>query len=217
VSSLVINYLRSNKMFCRKVITVSLFISLFFIDCFSEKSSMKTIIDFRFESLSMNGVIYEKNKTISVVVPKGTDVTALAPTITHTGESISPYPSAVQNFSSPVTYTVTADDGSAENYTVTVIESDIPVLMIDTPDSVAVTSTEVWVENAYYKLVDNTGTVLENTTAIKGRGFSTWNFMPKKPYSIKLDKKPGLQIVKDGPYWQIMQIKHSCAMRWHLN
>ena len=50
--------------------------------------------------------------TVTAAVPHGTDVTALVPTITiPDGASIAPESGAAQNFTDPVTYTVTAPDG----------------------------------------------------------------------------------------------------------
>ncbi|WP_010262715.1 SBBP repeat-containing protein, partial [Treponema primitia] len=40
--------------------------------------------------------------------------------LSHTGASISPDPTMPQNYTSPVLYTVTAEDGSSQPYTVTV-------------------------------------------------------------------------------------------------
>ena len=56
--------------------------------------------------------------TIRVVFPKGTALTALKPTITYRGKSSSPASKAEQNFSSPVQYTVTAENGTTKNYLV---------------------------------------------------------------------------------------------------
>lgn len=75
---------------------------------------------------SFAGTINESAKTISVEVPYPTDVTALVATFTTTGSSVK-VGSTVQtsgatanDFTSPVTYTVTAADASTQNYTVTV-------------------------------------------------------------------------------------------------
>ena len=57
---------------------------------------------------------------ISVVMPYGTSLAALYPTITITGASVSPASGVVHDFTSPVSYTVTAADGSTKTYTVTV-------------------------------------------------------------------------------------------------
>ncbi|WP_291300852.1 cell wall-binding repeat-containing protein [Desulfosporosinus sp. BICA1-9] len=66
------------------------------------------------------GVINEASHTIAVAVPSGTAVSALATSIAITGASVSPNTGTVQDFTSPVTYTVTATDGSTQNYVVTV-------------------------------------------------------------------------------------------------
>ena len=76
----------------------------------------KDITDFVI--LGVHGTI--TGTAIALTVPYGTDVTNLTPTITITGASVSPASGVPRNFSSPVTYTVTAADGSTKNYTVTV-------------------------------------------------------------------------------------------------
>jgi len=78
----------------------------------------KAITQFRFADFSVNGTISGSN--ISVTVPNIVNLTTLTPTIVHDGKSINPAPDAAQNFSSPVQYTVTADDGTFQSYTVTV-------------------------------------------------------------------------------------------------
>lgn len=84
-------------------------------------SQSKSLIGFGFSSPSAVGVITESNHTVAVTVPFGTNVGALSPTISHTGSSVSPASGAVQDFSSPVSYSVTAADGSVQSYAVTVI------------------------------------------------------------------------------------------------
>ena len=58
--------------------------------------------------------------TVNSVLPYGTSVTALAPVITHNGVLISPESGSVQDFTYPVSYTVTAKDGTTAVYTVSV-------------------------------------------------------------------------------------------------
>jgi len=64
--------------------------------------------------------IDEAAKTIGLLAPNGANVTPLSPTITHTGVSVSPASGAAHDFTSPVVYTVTAEDASTQTYTVTV-------------------------------------------------------------------------------------------------
>ena len=78
----------------------------------------KSIMSFRFADFSVNGTINGTN--IRVTVPNIVNLTMLVPTIEHDGKSISPASGAAQNFSSPIQYTVTAEDSTTQNYTVTV-------------------------------------------------------------------------------------------------
>ena len=83
--------------------------------------SDKSITAFNFTTPAAIGTINEAVHTITVYVPFGTNVTALVPTITHNGVSVSPSSGVAQDFTNPVTYTVTAADTSMQNYTVTVV------------------------------------------------------------------------------------------------
>ncbi len=83
-------------------------------------STTKAITSFNFGTPAVTGTINDSNKTISLTVPFGTNVTSLIPTVVTTGTSISPNTGVAQNFTNPVTYTVTAADSSTQNYVVTV-------------------------------------------------------------------------------------------------
>jgi len=91
-------------------------------------NTAKAITAFNFNGLSpaVIGVITEAKHTIAVTVPYGTSVTALVPTITHTGASIDPASGAANNFTTPQTYTVTAANASIQAYTVTVTVAAAP-------------------------------------------------------------------------------------------
>jgi len=68
---------------------------------------------------TVSGVINGTN--ITVTLPAGTDVSALTPVITHNGKMITPV--TAQDFSTPKTYTVTAENMTTQIYTVTVVLS----------------------------------------------------------------------------------------------
>ncbi|MDD3148875.1 MAG: DUF5018 domain-containing protein, partial [Candidatus Riflebacteria bacterium] len=91
-------------------------------------NTAKAITAFNFASPAATGIINETAKTVALTVPYGTDVTALVPTITHTGASVSPASGIAQDFTSPVTYTVTAADSTTQAYTVTVVVTPAPVV-----------------------------------------------------------------------------------------
>ena len=67
--------------------------------------------------VTANGIISGLN--INIDVPFGTDVTAMQTNILHTGISVTPPSGAIQDFTFPLVYTVTAEDSSIQNYTVT--------------------------------------------------------------------------------------------------
>ncbi|MDF2838504.1 MAG: putative surface layer protein, partial [Evtepia sp.] len=83
------------------------------------RSSAKAINAFSIGSYA--GTIDQTNHTISVTVPYATSVSALTPMITVSEKAtVSPVSGAMQNFTTPVTYTVTAENGTTQSYTVTV-------------------------------------------------------------------------------------------------
>ena len=86
-------------------------------------SSDKAITAFAFNGLTpaVTGTINEAAKTIALTVPASTIRTALVPTITVSDKStVDPASGTAKDFTNPVTYTVTAEDGSTAVYTVTV-------------------------------------------------------------------------------------------------
>ena len=81
----------------------------------------KSILSFRFDALDESGVIDQIARAISFLLPAGTDVTQLVPTIeVSEGATVEPASGVAQDFSNPVTYTVTAQNGTTAVYTVTV-------------------------------------------------------------------------------------------------
>lgn len=91
------------------------------------KSPEKAISTFVFSGLSpaVEGTV--SSNSIAAAVPFGTDLTKLVPTITLSPKaSVSPASGVAQDFSKAVTYTVTAEDGSKQSYTVTVTPGTAP-------------------------------------------------------------------------------------------
>lgn len=92
-------------------------------ECYGKRTSLtlqtlsatKAITSLKIGTVS--GVIAETN--ITVTLPAGTVVTALTPTIVHNGKMIDK--TTAQDFTTPKTYTVTAENLSTQTYTVTVV------------------------------------------------------------------------------------------------
>jgi len=82
-------------------------------------STANAITAFNLISPATTGIINEDNHTIQLTVGD-IPVTALAPTIVHTGVSITPASGVAQDFTSPVDYSVTAGNGTIQIYHVIV-------------------------------------------------------------------------------------------------
>jgi len=85
-------------------------------------SDEKEILSFSLEEQAVSGTINSTDLTIMLVVPSGTSVTSLTPTIVHTGITVEPASGASQDFTYPVTYTVTAENGKKTYYTTTILD-----------------------------------------------------------------------------------------------
>ena len=89
-------------------------------------SSETNISTFTIPSQEGTTAINYTSHTISVAMPLGESVLALVPTITTSdGATISPLSGVVQNFTSPVTYIVTATDATTQAYVITVTVTPI--------------------------------------------------------------------------------------------
>ena len=110
--------------------------------------SLKVITAFNFPGLT-NGTIDEVNHIITLSIPFGTDVSALVPDISVSeGASLSPNSGVAHNFENFTTYTVTAVDGSIQEYSVRILfncnVNCISNVLYDQPDdSVAINQSTI--------------------------------------------------------------------------
>ncbi len=112
-------------------------------------TTAKAITDFKFEGLDpvVVGSIDEEEKTIILNVPNGTSVTSIVPTIAITGESVNPASGVAQDFTSSVTYSVTAFNASTQDYLVTVVVDPIPDVDLVAEDKEALVANSIKGEN----------------------------------------------------------------------
>ena len=136
------------------------------------KSSAKDLLTFTLASQTGAATINGVNHTVSIEVANGTDVTTLAPTITVSKyATISPASGATTDFTNPVDYTVTAQDGTTQLYTVTVTVA---------PSSDATISSTVYtVDNGAETITNipyahNLATFEGNITPATGATFETY-------------------------------------------
>lgn len=161
-------------------------------DIFKIKSADKP----QFTTFSINGSYASKleDDFINVRLPYGTDITALRPDfvtsegeVSINGRKVMPYD--VVDFSSPVEFTISTDEGNIETYIISISFSSVPVVYINTKDSAPIVSKDDWLtETEIYVTNAGNDSRLYSEASIRGRGNTTWNY-PKKPYAIKLDSK----------------------------
>ena len=125
--------MKSQKVY---ISVVLLLIALMYVACSSddgnngntppEESNEKQITGFMFSAsanpeleTNVNGTIDQDDRTVIVAAPYGTDLTSLIPAI-QLSEGASHTPSGEQDFTNPVSYIVTAENGTSNTYTVTV-------------------------------------------------------------------------------------------------
>lgn len=162
------------------------------------------------------GKISDTNITLSV--PYKTELSQLVATFNYAGEKIQVKSKeqvsnvTKNNFSEPVIYTVTAENGDTKEYTVTVTKNmvRIPRVHINTENNFEFRDQdkETYV-NATVKVEDldnyyTTTTELISTGEIKGRGNSTWWGVPKKPYRIKLESKKNVLEMSNDRNWALL-------------
>ena len=113
------------------------------------KSSEKQLVSFVFSTLSpvVRAAIDQTTKKITATLPTDARLTALVPTVTVSAKAtVAPASGTVQNFTAPVSYTVTAEDGSSQIYEVTVGKSVVTAV-----------PTELGLSSFYKKYVDAVG------------------------------------------------------------
>lgn len=184
------------------------------IDLFDKKSSNKELKLFNFvvsQNPSLPQDIYceIKGDSVLAVAFSGTDLSKLKPSFNFEGKEIlvnnQPQNSGVnvQDFTTPVTYNIKAEDGSIKSYFVKFRDTSLPVLYIST-NNVAIQSKEIYVKGTLEIKEGLTNkTLFSGATEIRGRGNSTWGF-PKKPYKIKLDKKSKLLGINEAKQWVLL-------------
>ena len=137
-------------------------------------SSAKAITAFAFTNPAATGTINESAKTIAITVPYGTTVTSLIATFTTTGASVTvngalqTSGTTTNDFTSPVTYIITAADSSIATYTVTVTIAPQTTFTVTYSDSNGNTKTDPhgsYTAGATVTVLSNTNSNLQFTKA----------------------------------------------------
>ena len=154
-------------------------------------------------------------KEVTVIVPKGTDLKHLVPVFTHNAHTVTvkdvPQESGVTEndfsaFRFGLTYRLTSLDGKTMDYTVRVIDTQLPVVAVTTVEPGKIKSKTVW-RDAGIKILNTDGTVSDlGATQIRGRGNWTWDKYPKKPYALKLGTKQPVMGMPAHKRWCLLAL-----------
>ena len=83
--------------------------------------------------------------------------------------------------------------------------TELPIIIINVPDDLPIDSKEEWKENVELKIMlSNREVVFVDTVSIRGRGNITWRRYPKKPYSLRLNKKTSVLGMKPAKRWVLL-------------
>lgn len=109
------------------------------VNVVNQLGSEKSITSVSF--MGSEGNIDEENHTVSLIVPYGTNIAALAPVVmVSAGASVTPGSQEARDFSSPQIYTVTAEDNSAsQSYVVNIAVASNPDVALLAADKEALT------------------------------------------------------------------------------
>lgn len=146
------------------------------------KSSAKQIIGFSISGQVGESTIDEQSHTVAVTMPYGAELTRLSPIVTISEKaSVSPASGVEKDFSSPVVYTVTAENLSMQEYTVTVTLEDVPTEYDVTYDVTNITAndqpTKIELgEKLEVTLVADSGYTLPDSITVKMGGDTLENF-----------------------------------------
>ena len=185
---------------------------------FITRSGEEGIFSFVLEAVNNKGLDEDIEAVIRgtsayIILPEGASSQSLVLTFGFRGASVNidgvPQESGVtvNDFTTPLVYSLVKQDGTQIDYTVTVQSMRIPKIYIDTENQAPILDKENYVRSTI-KIEDpdklyTDGVTFEGTAGIRGRGNSTWD-MPKKPYRIKLDEKAKLLGMSTDKDWALL-------------
>jgi hypothetical protein len=149
------------------------------------QSSANDITSFKLSEQTEAAAIDSNNHTVDIEVANGTDLTSLTPTIAVSDKAtISLASRTTQDFSSPVTYKVTAEDGTTQDWTVTVMEEPLKEIQL-TADIYDSGVNTVWFVGGISQLGNwDPLQAVEATQIISGDDEGKWKVIINVPESL---------------------------------
>ena len=155
-------------------------------------------------------VLDAESSTFTVTFPAVTDFSSMNVSFTTDATKIVAggdrviSSSDVVDLSAPLTVRL-IQDAVYQDYTLVARNTGLPVVRVETPNHRAITSKEVWMDGATLRIERPDGKVdYEGAMEIRGRGNSTWDWYPKKPYALRLHEKGELLGMPSHKRWILL-------------
>ena len=171
---------------------------------------------------TLRGVI--TGDKIFLRTPEVIDIGNLAATFVIDGETVTINGNeqvsgvTTNDFSQPVTYTITNSAGTSKQYTVEVMQfTGLPVINLTTDNGNAITNRDDYTTGTVSVFGNGVVSDLDKMTMeIRGRGNSTWG-MPKKPYQMKLSSKREFLDMENDKKWLFLAEQDALASGTAIN
>ena len=151
------------------------------------------IINFSFEEQTSGATINTSTNTVDITVFAGTDVTALIPSISVSdGATINPLSGIARDFSTPVVYTVTAENGTKKFWIINVTVSTVLSSLAD------IKTFEIPDENYVISKSINTSTVAIEITVLSSLNLTS--IIPTITVSEGASISPASGVAKNFTY-----------------
>ncbi len=157
-------------------------------------------------SLAFNVACNIDGNNVTALLPAGTHINAMKVDFTYNGDSITMNGKKVESgvtefdFRKPVKLTLNKGKSHTDIIlSVMVLDTGLPSIAITTNDMKAIDSKvnkkscSVYAGGGEFDNYSfNTNEYIKTTGTVKGRGWTSWYYYPKKSYTLKLDKKESL-------------------------
>ena len=112
---------------------------------------------------------------------------------------------SINNFNTPITYTLYDKNGNISKLTLLVTGyNGLPRVEINTEDGSPIKSKQEYVNAKVYIGNSPINGILDSSCRIKGRGHYTWSGYPKKPYHLKLNEKESVLGFPSNKDWILL-------------
>ena len=164
----------------------------------------------RVKVAGVNATFDSVTSTFTAILPDVTDFSSLGVEFTteaviiRAGDRELTASNTGIDLSSPLTIRFIRN-GVYQDYTVEARNTGLPIVRIETPGRRNVTSKETWMDGAFLRIELPDGTVdFEGKMEIRGRGNSTWDWYPKKPYALRLSEKSEILSMPSHKRWVLL-------------